>query len=367
MDTTELHYLTYDPDEIWESIQDAYMDAGGDVLYPGDEKEMLLRAVEALLISMLGRVDTGLRMGTLRYAEGDFLDVLGDNRGCSRIPDAPAHAMVTVTLAAGYDPLTIPAGAQLVSDGILHWSLDTDITYTGIAESVIAGITCIETGMVGNTLTEGTMMQFSQRFPQVVSVKVTTSASGGMDLESDDSYRERIREWGLGIVTTGPEYVYESKARSAASEIIDAKAIKLEPGKVGIYLLLAEGTELETVKQAVLDACNPRDVRPLTDLVEVYEVETLEYNITVQYEVDPAALVSVADLNAAVAEYQAWQDNTIGIPFNPDRLLAELYRAGATRVAIKEGSTFNGGEVKYTPLELSQRCKGTIQLEVMSG
>ena len=43
MDNTELHYLTYDPDEIWAEMQRAYVENGGDILYPGDEKEMLLR------------------------------------------------------------------------------------------------------------------------------------------------------------------------------------------------------------------------------------------------------------------------------------------------------------------------------------
>ena len=49
MDNTEIHYLTYDPDEIWNEMITAYVEAGGDVLYPGDEKEMLLRGVQAMI------------------------------------------------------------------------------------------------------------------------------------------------------------------------------------------------------------------------------------------------------------------------------------------------------------------------------
>ena len=40
MDNTELHYLTYDPEEIWDQMMINYVDAGGDILYPGDEKDM---------------------------------------------------------------------------------------------------------------------------------------------------------------------------------------------------------------------------------------------------------------------------------------------------------------------------------------
>ena len=35
MDSTELHYLTYDPEEIWEEMMVSYVEAGGDILYPG--------------------------------------------------------------------------------------------------------------------------------------------------------------------------------------------------------------------------------------------------------------------------------------------------------------------------------------------
>ena len=41
----EIHYLAYDPEELWKEMIVAYVEAGGDILYPGDEKEMLLRGV----------------------------------------------------------------------------------------------------------------------------------------------------------------------------------------------------------------------------------------------------------------------------------------------------------------------------------
>ena len=70
MDSTEMHYLTYDPEEIWNGMISAYVDAGGDVLYPGDEKEILLRGVQAIVTQVFAGVDTALRMATLRYAVG---------------------------------------------------------------------------------------------------------------------------------------------------------------------------------------------------------------------------------------------------------------------------------------------------------
>ncbi len=56
----------------------------------------------------------------------------------------------------------------------------------------------------------------------------------------------------------------------------------------------------------------------------------------------------------------------IGRAFNPDRLLAVIYQAGATRVTWGDGSNFNGGAVTYTEIGANQRCKGTITLTALS-
>jgi hypothetical protein len=69
---------------------------------------------------------------------------------------------------------------------------------------------------------------------------------------------------------------------------------------------------------------------------------------------------------AAVEDYQAWQDNKIGRAFNPDKLMAALYQAGATRVLWGDSSTFDGGAVTYTEIAANARCKGTIDVAVIA-
>ena len=94
MDNTELHYLAYDPEAIWEQMMINYVEAGGDTVYPGDEKYMLLRGVLADIVQVFAGVDNALRMQTLRYAIGEYLDVLGELRGCERIKATAATATV---------------------------------------------------------------------------------------------------------------------------------------------------------------------------------------------------------------------------------------------------------------------------------
>ena len=72
---SEIHYLSYDPEEIWKEMILAYIEAGGDILYPGDEKEMLLRGVQSIVTQVFAGVDAALRTDTLRYAVGEYLDI----------------------------------------------------------------------------------------------------------------------------------------------------------------------------------------------------------------------------------------------------------------------------------------------------
>jgi len=365
VDNTELHYVTYDPDEIWNEMMTAYVEAGGDILYPGDEKEMLLRSVLADIVQVFAGVDNGLRMQTLRYAVGDYLDILGELRNCARIEATAATATVTITTNATGEADTLAAGTAMTADGEMFYLLAEDMAITGGAQTLTVGIVADRTGSAGNALTAGTEMQMQNKHPAINSIIVATDAIGGQEKEDDDTYRERIRQYGLASVSTGPARQYEAAAKAVSSVIVDAKAVRLSAGNVGIYLILSTSTGAAALLQAVSDALNGDDVRPLTDTVSVYQATDVTYTLNVKYLCDnsSATTQAVAD---AVADYQEWQESTIGLAFNPDRLMAALYQAGCTRVIWDTGSEFDGGDVEYTEIDENERCKGTITLTAIS-
>ena len=365
MDNSEVHYLAYDPDAIWREMLIAYAEAGGDVLYPGDEREMLLRGVQSIVTQVFAAVDVALRMDTLRYATGDYLDLYGEKRGCVRLPALAARAKVKITFRAGGVAGEIAAGMALTADGEQIYLTEAAITQTGAAQEVTVSIICRQPGSAGNSLTAGTQMQLLVSNPSITSVYVTEAASGGQNREDDDTYRERIRRYGLRTVTTGPSTQYESAAMSVSSEILDARALNVAAGKVCVYLILADGTTAAPILSAVSAALNAKDVRPLTDSVTVAQAKEKSYTLKVQYAQETGSNVAAA-LADAVKEYQAWQDDTIGRAFNPDRLLAMLYQAGATRVVWGTGSVFDGGTVEWTEIDADTRCKGSITLAVMT-
>jgi len=365
MDDNEIHYLTYDADAIWDDMVSAYIDAGGDVLYPGDEKEMLMRGMQSIVMQAFAGIDNALRMDTLRYAVRDYLDIYGEKRNCYRIQAAPATAKVRLTFLASGESKVIEAGTALTADGAVLYLLDEDITQSGLAGTMETTVTCSQSGAVGNGLYTGVEMQFLIPMDGVSNVTVIEDASGGQDAEDDETYRERIRLYGLATVTTGPASQYESAAESVTSEIIDAKALNEGAGQVGVYLLLASDTGSTAILQSVREKLTPEDVRPLTDSVSVQLATKRPYELTVQYTASRGSNVTAA-VAEAVKTYQAWQDTEIGRAFNPDMLMSYLYQAGCVRVIFKSGSHFDGGSVEYTEIGNNEYCKGTILTEAVS-
>lgn len=365
MDNTELHYLAYDPDEIMAEMMQAYVDAGGSVIRAGDEKEMLLRAVQNTFVLAFAGIDNALRMATLRYAMGEYLDIKGEDRDCYRIEATPAHAVITITTGATGEAVTIPAGSIVTQDGMILYTTDEDILLPGTAGTLTANITAEQPGAKGNSLLANAQMQFILPFNGVTDVICSTAASGGQDREDDETYRNRIREYGLTIITTGPAEQYERVAMAVSSQIIDAKALNGGDGVVDVYLLPASNDGTAALIAAVEAALSPDDTRPLTDYVNVSLATKKEYDLKINYSVYTGQNVSAA-ISAAVNEYKDWQNKTIGRAFNPDKLKALLYQAGCNYVEIDATSSFDGGTAEYTEIEPNEYCDGTITLAVIS-
>lgn len=366
MDNSELHYVNYDSDETWNAMMHAYIDAGGDILYPGDEKEILLRAVLNIAISIMARVDSALRMDTLTYATGEYLKEYGLKRNCAYIEAVAATAPVQITFRAGGTPKTIPAGTEMTADGIMVYETTEDIEQTGADQTVDTTIRCQTAGNAGNGLIAGIEMQPVITIDGFVSAITTGDATGGVDAEDEEEYRERIRNYGLHSITTGPELQYESAAMAVSSQIIDAHAKCDDAGEVGIYLIMAEDADKQAIIGNVTQALSSIDTRPLTDLVNVYEADEAEYTLNVKVWIGQYEGIRDA-VDQVITEYSAWQDNTVGRAFNPDKLTAMLYQAGCERVQFLEGSGMSGEEApEYTEIGDDEHCKGTITLTVVT-
>ena len=136
-------------------------------------------------------------------------------------------------------------------------------------------------------------------------------------------------------------------------------------GGYGALIHAAEGAE-DSLLTEMETALNDLSVRPLTDQVNVFRAEEKPYTIKAAYKADRGENLA-EDMAECVKSYQSWQDGTIGRAFNPDRLMAAMYQAGAERVAWQTGSAFGeAGAIEYTEIPETACCKGTITLEVLN-
>ena len=362
MEDTGLRYVDFDVEKTWDEMLRTYVECGGDILYPGDEKEMLLRAVLAIATAIMAKVDSALRMDTLTYATGEYLKEYGLKRNCAYIEATQATVPVKITFQPGGAQRTIPAGTELTVDGMIIYETTEDIQQTGGAQEITVIVQCQTPGTVGNGVTAGTQLQFVENTDTGVTAIAEQDASGGVDAEDEETYRERIRTYGLASVTTGPESLYESQALAVSAQIIDAKALNEGGGNVGIYLILPDDADQSTIFSSVQAALSAEDKRPLTDRVQVYAAAEVSYTISVKIWRNEFISLS-ASIEDTIAQYQAWQDNHIGRAFNPYKLISMLYQIGCSRVEFQEGSGIDGS-MEYAEIQEREHCKGTITFEV---
>ena len=110
---------------------------------------------------------------------------------------------------------------------------------------------------------------------------------------------------------------------SAAS--IDITITRTLEGCVKIIPLL-EGGEIpdESMLEKVLEVINAKDIRPLTDSVNVVPPEAIPYDIEIVYYTTPdteaEVVANVEGSDGAIVRFNEWQTKALGRDINPDQL-----------------------------------------------
>lgn len=345
MDNTELHFVTYDPDEIYSALVSVYMENGGTALKPGMEVDCLIRGMVAAMTQAFAGVDNALRMQTLRYAVGSYLDLIGENRGCERMKAIAATGTATFTFAENIEGQSIPTGTLLTVDGSVLWRTMDDAymgAKSGGGKTALVRIECVTEGAIGNGVAARTDLQMIVPNDNVVTVKVTTATSGGRDAEDDESYRERIRMHGLASVTTGTKPQYEGIAKEIDG-VKDAQAYYVNYNtQVRVAVLAKSGYTTSTVIEDVKSVILSDSVMPLGVKADVIAAEPeqahrqMNLTVTIPADADTSARNACEEV---IASYIEWQAGKIGRAFTPGMLVGGLYAAGASNVVLTEGGT----------------------------
>lgn len=361
-----VNFLETDPAKIEAEIITDYENAAGRTLAAGDPIRLFLLNQAAREIHLRNLVNIAAQQNLLPYAQGVFLDHLGEYLSTQRLSESYAKTTIRFTLAEALaNVYHIPAGFE-VTNGLVTFATDTEleIPIGSLTGEVTA--TCTTSGTAGNDFLAGQISTIVTPMTFLASAQNITITSGGADAENDEEYAERIHQAPNRFSTAGTRKGYEFFASSVSSAIIDVSVDSPSPGEVNVYPLLRGGTlpSLEVLEQ-IESYLSSEDIRPMTDFVQVLVPEVHEYEITVHYWIsdeDKTKTLSIQKaVEAAIESYRIWQQSKIGRDIAPARLIANVINAGASRI---EAATMSPPAfVELGPNTVAQCTKVTVVYE----
>lgn len=332
-----VNFLETDAETIRSQIITGFEQASGDTLAAGDPRRLFLLSIADVIIQQRTAINLAAQQNLLSYAQGGYLDALGQLLAVERMAESKAVTTIEFTLSQALGSVyTIPAGTQ-VTNGVVTFETDEDLLIPIGETTGEVSASCTVAGPVGNDYLAGQINTIVTPMTFVSGAQNTTITTGGADAESDPDFADRIRLAPNSFSVAGPEKAYVYHAKSVSPAIIDVKVDSPTPGEVDVYVLLTDGTlPTEDTLDQIEAHLSDEDIRPLTDYVVVKAPTASNYEIELHYwisqEDSSKAAQIQADVEAAVEQYRLWQQTKIGRDITPGKLLQLVFAAGASRV-----------------------------------
>lgn len=332
-----VNFLETDAETIRSQIITGFEQASGDTLAAGDPRRLFLLSIADVIIQQRTAINLAAQQNLLSYAQGNYLDALGQLLAVERMAESKAVTTLEFTLSQALGSVyTIPAGTQ-VTNGVVTFETDEDLLIPIGQTKGEVSASCTVAGPVGNDYLAGQVNTIVTPMTFVSGAQNTTITTGGADAESDPDFADRIRLAPNSFSVAGPEKAYVYHAKSVSPAIIDVKVGSPTPGEVDVYVLLTDGTlPTEDTLEQIEEHLSDENIRPLTDYVVVKAPTASNYEIELHYwisqEDSSKAAQIQADVEAAVEQYRLWQQTKIGRDITPGKLLQLVFAAGASRV-----------------------------------
>lgn len=327
--------------EAISGYEQAYFEQTGEniKLYPGDPIRIFLYSVALREYQLRKLIDYKAKQNLLAYATGENLELLGEGRVEKQQAEKAKTTVKFVLSATQATDKIIEAGTRVSAGNDVYFAPEVDITVpAGLTEINIVTY-CTVAGTIGNGYTPGQINVLVDPIPWVASVSNIDTSSGGIDVEDDDSYREKIRLAPEGFSVAGPEGAYEFFAKKYSPQVKDVKVTTPSPCVVDIRIILENGVLPDsTFIDGLLAYLSAKNRRPLTDNVTAGAPTVVNYDIDVTYYISTdnesiAAGIQTA-VNQAADDYKIWQKSKIGRHIDPSELSYRIKKAGASRVTI---------------------------------
>ncbi len=337
-----VNFLETDVEVIVNNIKKNFEKEIGRTLYPGDPLLILINTFAAILSQQASKLEYIAKQNLVKYSDNDFIENLGALVGVSRLQ--PSNALTTLKFKISEEQvfnIIIPRGTRVTTGNKVYFETKELVEIEKGETEVIVNAMCQESGTVGNGFEIGQINQIVDVFPYFESVENTTVSNSGSDIESLESYRERIFEAPNSFSVAGPMSAYKFWAKSTNALISDVSVYSPTPGVVELIPLL-EGGELpsDEILQEVYSFCSEEERRPLTDKVEVKPPSVKEYEININYFISKNNVPSLGTnetsnkVNEIIKQYVLWQKTKLGRDINPSKLTEMLMQTGIKRVEI---------------------------------
>ena len=338
----ELNFVETDAEVINANLVSKFEEYLGEKLAKGDERRLFLQGFAYAFADAMNHINETGRSNLLRYAVGRELDAIGELFHNERLSAKSASVTLKFSLSESQSKsVVVPKGTRVTPDGTIFFATDRDIVFSAntVEHTQEVTATATEAGSSHNDYAVGSINILTDTIAYISGVENTTVSGGGSDIETDDEYRERLRESPFSFSVAGPANAYRAISMAVSGDIADVSVYSPSAGVVEIAVV-KDGGEIpsadDEILSMVLDACSAKDVRPLTDNVRVVPASGVDINVAVTYYVANGNTSAIGAIEDAINEYTAWQTEKIGRDINPDVINVYLFAAGAARVVVTE-------------------------------
>lgn len=319
-----------------------YAELTGVQLQESDPRRIIFKSVAYMLGMAQEVMNDTAKQNFLRFARDNRLDAKGELYGSRGIRLAAQPARTTLEFEISTPQpvdIVIARGTKVSVNELVFETAEQVKVLQGNIKAEVIGV-CTTTGEIGNGYLPGQISNIVDLFPYYKSAKNITESTGGTAIETDEHYRERLMEVPESFSVSGPSGAYEFWAKSTSTDIIDVNAISPKPGYVEVYIWTSYGEPADELKKLVISILNSREIRPLTDFVEVKSPTIIDYDVEIDFYIDKSdekRTMEITDkVPFAVTEWIEWQKSKLGRDINTDELIHRLKQVGVKRVDIKK-------------------------------
>ena len=322
-----------------------YEQRAGKVLQPAHIERLLINTFAYREHLLRQQVNEAYRQQHPRFATGLMLELCGDDVSTPRLQAQPALTTLRFTAGlSGLEQIAVPKGTR-VNAGQTGFVTTESALLTAVQSSAEVAAECTETGTVGNGWSVGQINSPAERLHPTIDVAVsnTTVSAGGVEIEGDEAYRERVLLAPESFSVAGPVGAYQYWARQASPAVVDVHVANDTDGggqpiggRVAVTVLAKDGLPNAELIGKIQAALSAEKRRPLCDTVVVKAPTAVDYTLDAELTLFTGtdARTAKAAAEQAWAAYEAARRSRLGLDIVPLDIQTALKVAGVYNVVL---------------------------------